>query len=306
MPRERKSSQTKTRNSKRNGSSEVAPAPGSKEDRRAKLEIYLKDFDLQTESNIKAMNAREKEMVQKLEQEWALYRMKIPPQVMSMKLTEFMDKYKGDIAIYNRQFASADDSLDNLLDTDTDLNPKSVTTGKSGDKTTKGGAGKSNNDDVNKNNNHKNAGMVASTDEPIPATITPSSSSSSPRKRHSDEENQESSDTLAPLPAKNAAINATSTKKLMETPAHSAPVSKLGAFETPAGSRAPLVACTPSNTRAPRRSEIENPNLASKLVLYQESKSGSPLAQDLSDLGTPELKKIQAQIDRMMKMKTKP
>lgn len=54
--------------------------PGSKEDRRAKLEIYLKDFDLQTESYVKAMHAREKEMVHKLEQEWILYRMKIPPQ----------------------------------------------------------------------------------------------------------------------------------------------------------------------------------------------------------------------------------
>ena len=55
--------------------------PGSKEDRRAKLEMYLKDFDLQTTNYVKAMQAREKEMIHKLEQEWVLHRLKIPPQV---------------------------------------------------------------------------------------------------------------------------------------------------------------------------------------------------------------------------------
>jgi len=272
MPRERKSSQTKTRNSKRNGSQEAAPAPGSKEDRRAKLEIYLKDFDLQTESYVKAMNAREKEMVHKLEQEWILYRMKIPPQVMTMKLTEFMEKYNGDILVYQRQFASADDSVDNLLLNDTDLNPKSVA-----------------------NNNNSNNTLKDGDAE------KPSTSSSSPRKRHSDAENEESLDTLAPLP-KTVASKRTLASKF-ETPSEKGGPSS-SCFETPAG-RPPLVACTPSNTRAPRRSELENPNLASKIVLLKESKAGSPLAQDLSEMGTPELKNIQAQIDRMMKMKAK-
>jgi len=291
MPRERKSSQTKTRNSKRNGSADLPPAPGSKEDRRAKLEIYLKDFDLQTTNYVKAMQAREKEMIHKLEQEWVLHRLKIPPQVMSMKLSDFMEKYNGDIAVYNRQFASADDSVENLLDNDdTDLNPKSVA-----------------NNNNSKNNKNNNVVDVEKTEQELVPNPSSSSSSLSPnRKRHSDEENLESSDSLGPLP-KTVASSRTLAPKFETPTAAASSTSKTGAFETPAGAagRAPLTACTPANARAPRRSELENPNLASKLVLLQESKSGSPLAQDLSEMGTPELKKIQAQIDRMMKMKTK-
>lgn len=195
-----------------------------------------------------------------------------------MKLADFLQKYNGDISVYQRQFASADDSVDDLLDC-TDLNPKSV---------------------ANINNNNNKPVEAEKTSNTLP------SSSSPPRKRHSDEENLESADTLAPLP-KTVASKRTLPAKF-ETPAADRGGGGGGpstsCFETPAG-RQPLVACTPSNTRAPRRSEVENPNLASKLILYKESKTGSPLAQDLSDMGTPELRNIQAQIDRMMKMKTK-
>ena len=209
-----------------------------------------------------------------------------------MKLADFMEKYNGDIAVYNRQFASADDSVENLLDNDdTDLNPKSVA---------------NNNNKSNKNNNNDDVGKTDQ--ELVPQPSTSSSSLSPNRKRHSDEENQESLDSLGPLP-KTAASSRTLAPKFETPAAASSSTSKMvaAAFETPAGAagRAPLTACTPANARAPRRSELENPNLASKLVLFQESKTGSPLAQDLSEMGTPELKKIQAQIDRMMKMKTK-
>ena len=213
---------------------------------------------------------------------------------MSMKLTDFVEKYNGDIGVYQRQFASADDSVDNLLLSETDLDPKTV--GSSGS-----------NHNIN-NNNIKDEEKTVVVEK-----------ISSPRKRHSNEENEESSDTLAPLP-KTVANKQTLAASKFETPAAAA-AAKGGAasssagsaststsvFETPvaATGRAPLVACTPSNTRPPRRSELENPNLTSKLVLYQESKSGSPLAQDLTEMGTPELKKIQAQIDRMMKTKSK-
>ena len=181
-----------------------------------------------------------------------------------MKLNDFVEKYNGDIAVYQRQFASADDSVDNLLLNDTeDLNPKSV----------------------NNNNNDKNEGAKKT------------SSPSSPRKRHSDEEN----DTLAPLPK--TALSKRILPSKFETPAEKGAGPSSSGFETPAG-RPPLVVCTPSNTRAPRRSEMDNPNLLSTLILYKESKTGSPLAQDLSEMGTPELKKIQSQIDRMMKQKT--
>jgi len=243
MPREKKSSTTKSRSSKRN-TTEI-PLPGSKEDRQAKLELFLKDFDLQTENHLKAMRAREKEGLAKLEQEWALYTLKIPPQVMNMKMSEFMDKYKGDVSYYERQFASADDSIDDLPEAD--FNPKKTDSrGKVDDKKQQAGD-----------------------------------------KRRSDEEN-EVSDVLAPLPK-------TSSVKPDPT-----------SFETPGPSkgRQPLVSFTPSQTRPPRRSEIDNP-IHSKLVLYQESKKGSPLSQDLEDMGTPELKRIQAQIDRMMKLKQK-
>merc|ERR1712212_176777 len=150
----------------------------------------------------------------------------------------------------------------------------------------------------------------ASTSSSASSSSASASSTSSPtRKRHSDEEN-ESADILAPLP-KTALTKRTLPPKF-ETPsaagkggpATSGSSSSSSCFETPAG-RPPLVACTPSNTRAPRRSELENPNLTSKLILYKESNAGSPLAQDLSEMGTPELKNIQAQIDRMMKMKSK-
>ena len=209
--------------------------------------------------------------------------------VMSMKLAEFMEKYNGDIAVYQRQFASADDSVDNLLISDTDLNPKSVVN--------------NNNEKKNNNNNKKVADEEEKAEIEQCAKTSSSSSSSPPRKRHSDEENLESTDTLGPLPAKNANHDRTQPHK---TPAHPSSSSSKTLLETPAAAgRPPLTACTPmTNARAPRRSELENPNLASKLVLLQESKTGSPLAQELSDMGTPELKKIQAQIDRMMKMKT--
>ena len=211
-----------------------------------------------------------------------------------MKLSDFMENYNGDIAVYQRQFASADDSVENLLINDTDLNPKSVAN--------------NNNNKSKKNNNSKSDDgvvdeQVVKLDEALPKAS--SSSASPPRKRHSDEENLESSDTLAPLP-KTAATKRTLPSKFETPSSSSASFSKAGIPETPAGaSRAPLTACTPANARAPRRSEFENPNLGSKLVWHQESESGSPLAQDLSEMGTPELKKIQAQIDRMMKMKMK-
>merc|ERR1712212_626931 len=146
----------------------------------------------------------------------------------------------------------------------------------------------------------------ASTSSSASSSSASASSASSPtRKRHSDEEN-ESADILAPLP-KTALTKRTLPPKF-ETPSAAVKggpaTSSSSCFATPAG-RPPLVACTPSNTRAPRRSELENPNLTSKLILYKESNAGSPLAQDLSEMGTPELKNIQAQIDRMMKMKSK-
>jgi hypothetical protein len=171
-------------------------------------------------------------------------------QVLDMKMSEFLSDYNGDIATYQRQFVTADDSVDDILDlASADLKP------------------------------HRAGGSSG---------------------KDSDEEN-ESADTLSSLPQTLASNRVMASK--FQTPGSSTLHSNPTFFTPAAGpNRVPLVSYTPSNTRPPRRSELENPQ-HSRLVLFQESKKGSPLAQEISELGTPELKRVQAQIDKMMKEK---
>lgn len=252
MPRKRRTKLTKRTKPKL--PDEDSAYTMSEEEEKAKLESFLKDFDIEVEKRVKAMRSQMKTMCSTIHQAFNLEILRLPSHVRDMKRSQFFGEKEADQI--KEEFSN---SVDQLL-------ASSLSQLKSAPPVEKDGNGETLQDGTSTQNRKGRTRKKTA----VAKKRTVKATTTTRKKRITQDENNPPATATRSTRQSTRSTRASARKQQQfETPANTASLSQLG-YDTPFMTPKfdPRLPITPAMARLPKRGE------------HLMSKTGSPVIND--------------------------